>query len=393
MRPFLVSLCLCVFVFSPSPPEIRNPVGPDLGRMRVIIAGGGTGGHLFPGIAVAREIQRRHARSEILFVGAEQGIESRIVPKEGFPLKTLPIGGIKGVGLQRKIRNLAGMLDGLFRARGILRDFKPDVVIGVGGYASFPTLMAAIFGGYPRVIMEQNAIPGLANRALSRWVDFAAVSDPQTQSYFRGRAVVTGNPVRPEFKSIPPKDHRVPYPILIFGGSQGAQSVNRAVMEGFKYLMDWKDRLRFVHQTGERQLDEVKRAYAEAGFEADVRVFFNDFHQQYAAADLIVARSGATTVAEIKAAGRAAVLIPFPFATDDHQTKNARAMVDEGAAVLIPNADLTGERLAGTVRDLVGNPARLKEIESNARRIAILDAEQRIVNLVEAAIDKHVEAN
>src|SRR5205809_2024338 len=280
------------------------------------------------------------------------------------------------------------MVEGVFKAQGILRNFKPDVVIGVGGYASFPMLMAAILGGYPRVIMEQNAIPGLANRVLGRWVDFAAVSDPQTQSYFRGRAVVTGNPVRPEFKSIPPKDHRVPYTVLIFGGSQGAQSVNRAVMEGFKYLMDWKDRLRFVHQTGERQLDEVKRAYAEAGFEADVRVFFNDFHQQYAAADLIVARSGATTVAEIKAAGRTAVLIPFPFATDDHQTKNARVMADENAAVLIHNAELTGKRLADTVRELIGNPARLLEIETNARRMAILDAEERIVNLVELAVER-----
>ena len=360
--------------------------------MRVIIAGGGTGGHLFPGIAVAREIQRRDAQSDILFVGAKQGIESKIVPKEGFRLKTLPIGGIKGVGFARRVRNLVGMVEGVFKAQGILRNFKPDVVIGVGGYASFPMLMAAILGGYPRVIMEQNATPGLANRALGRWVHFAAVSDPQTQSYFGGRAVVTGNPVRPQFKSILPKEHHIPYTILIFGGSQGAQSVNRAVMEALQHLMDWKDRLRFVHQTGERQLDEVKRAYASAGFEADVRVFFDDFHQQYAAADLIVSRSGATTVAEIKAAGRTAVLIPFPFATDDHQTKNARVMADENAAVLIHNAELTGKRLADTIRELVGDPVRLKEIESNARRIAILDAEQRIVNLVEAAIDRHAEA-
>ncbi len=312
--------------------------------MRVIIAGGGTGGHLFPGIAVAREIQRRDAQSDILFVGAKQGIESKIVPKEGFRLKTLPIGGIKGVGFARRVRNLVGMVEGVFKAQGILRNFKPAVVIGVGGYASFPMLMAAILGGYPRVIMEQNAIPGLANRVLGRWVHFAAVSDPQTQSYFGGRAVVTGNPVRPEFKSILPKEHHVPYTILIFGGSQGAQSVNRAVMEALQHLMDWKDRLRFVHQTGERQLDGT------------------------------------------------AVLIPFPFATDDHQTKNARVMADENAAVLIHNAELTGKRLADTIRELVGNPARLKEIESNARRIAILDAEQRIVNLVEAVIDRHAEA-
>jgi UDP-N-acetylglucosamine--N-acetylmuramyl-(pentapeptide) pyrophosphoryl-undecaprenol N-acetylglucosamine transferase len=356
--------------------------------MKAIIAGGGTGGHLFPGIAVAREIQRRSAQSEVLFVGAEQGIEARIVPKEGFRLQTLRLGGIKGVGGLRQVRNLMRMMEGVFKARDILKQFRPDVVIGVGGYASFPMLSAAIMGGYPRVIMEQNAIPGLANRVLGKWVDFAAVSDPRTQSYFGSSAVVTGNPVRPEFKSIPPKQHTMPYTILIFGGSQGAQSINRAVMEALDSLSDWKGRLRFVHQTGERQLDEVKRAYADKGFEADVRVFFNDFYQQYAAADLIVARSGATTVAEIKAAGRAAVLVPFPFATDDHQTKNARAMVDEHAAILISNADLNGPRLAITLGELLNDPRRLEEIEQNARRIAIADAEQRIVNLVEAAIER-----
>ncbi|PYS42918.1 MAG: undecaprenyldiphospho-muramoylpentapeptide beta-N-acetylglucosaminyltransferase [Acidobacteria bacterium] len=356
--------------------------------MKVIIAGGGTGGHLFPGIAVAREIQRRDPGSTILFVGAEQGIEARIVPKEGYELRTLPIGGIKGVGVGRQVRNLMGMVSGGLKAQKILRQFNPDVVIGVGGYASFPMLSAAILGGYPRIVMEQNAIPGLANRVLGKWVDFAAVTDARTQSYFGQRSVVTGNPIRPEFKSIPPKVHVPPYTILIFGGSQGAQSINRAVIDALENLDNWKDRLRFVHQTGERQLEDVRRAYVTKGFQADVRVFFNNFHEQYAAADLIVSRSGATTVAEIKAAGRAAVLIPFPFATDDHQTKNARAMADENAAVLISNADLTGKRLAESVRELIGNPARLLEIETNARRMAILDAEERIVNLVELAVER-----
>jgi UDP-N-acetylglucosamine--N-acetylmuramyl-(pentapeptide) pyrophosphoryl-undecaprenol N-acetylglucosamine transferase len=274
------------------------------------------------------------------------------------------------------VRNLIAMGSAVFKARAILREFQPDVVIGVGGYASFPMLSAATLARCPRVIMEQNAIPGLANRVLGNWVDFAAVTDPRTQSYFGKRAVVTGNPIRPEFKSIAPKTHVPPYTILVFGGSQGAQSINRAVIEGLGSLADWKDKLRFVHQTGERQLEDVKGAYASKGFEADVRTFFNNFHEQYAAADLIVARSGATTVAEIKASGRAAILSPFPFATDDHQTKNAQAMVDENAAVLISNAELTG------------TPRRLQEMETNARRIAILDAEQRIVNLVETAIER-----
>jgi UDP-N-acetylglucosamine--N-acetylmuramyl-(pentapeptide) pyrophosphoryl-undecaprenol N-acetylglucosamine transferase len=354
--------------------------------MNVIIAGGGTGGHLFPGIAVAREIQRRKPGSKVLFVGAEQGIETRIVPKEGFELRTLPVGGIKGLGVARQLRNLIGMVSGVFKARQILGQFKPDVVIGVGGYASFPMLSAAILGGYPRVIMEQNAVPGLANRVLGKWVNFAAVTDPRTESFFGERAVVTGNPIRPEFKSIPAKHHLAPYTILVFGGSQGAQAINRAVIEALDSLADWKDRLRFVHQTGERQLDEVKRAYATKGFEADVRTFFNDFHEQYAAADLIVSRSGATTVAEIKAAGRAAILVPFPFAADDHQTKNARAMAEETAAILISNSDLNGQRLSGAIRDLLSDPKRLGEIETNARRLAIVDAEARIVDLVERAV-------
>jgi UDP-N-acetylglucosamine--N-acetylmuramyl-(pentapeptide) pyrophosphoryl-undecaprenol N-acetylglucosamine transferase len=358
--------------------------------MKVIIAGGGTGGHLFPGIAVAREIQRRHAGSTILFVGAEQGIETKIVPKEGFELRTLPVGGIKGVGVSRQVQNLIGMAAGVFRARAILREFKPDAVIGVGGYASFPMLSAATLAGYPRVIMEQNAIPGLANRVLGKWVDFAAVTDGRTQAYFGKRAVVTGNPVRPEFKSIALKAHVPPFTVLVFGGSQGAQSINRAIMDALESLADWKDRLRFVHQTGERQLDEVKSAYASRGFEAVVGSFFNGVHQHYAAADLIVARSGATTVAELKAAGRAAILVPFPFAADDHQTRNAQAMVAEKAALLIGNADLNGKRLAGAIRELLGNPERLQEIETNARRLAILDAEARIVNLVEAAVERHV---
>jgi UDP-N-acetylglucosamine--N-acetylmuramyl-(pentapeptide) pyrophosphoryl-undecaprenol N-acetylglucosamine transferase len=360
--------------------------GPDLGIMRAIIAGGGTGGHLFPGIAVAREIQRREKDAEILFVGTERGIESRLVPQEGFPLRCLPAGSMKGIGWGARAKNLAATVRGIVGARRILGEFRPAVVIGVGGYASFPMLSAAILKGYPRLIMEQNAVPGLANRMLGRWVDFAAVTDSRTRSYFGDRAVVTGNPVRPQFKSIPGKAHQPPFQVLVFGGSQGAKAINKALQESLPFLSEWRERLRFVHQTGETQVDEIRAAYAAAGFAADVRAFFNGFHEQYAAADLIICRAGATTVAEIKAAGRAAILIPFPFAADDHQTKNARAMAEENAAIVIDQAELSGKRLADTIRGLIGNPEQLKQIESNAHRIAILDAEQRIVNLVEECL-------
>ena len=354
--------------------------------MRAIIAGGGTGGHLFPGIAVAREIERRRPGSEILFVGAEQGIETRLVPQEGFKLRTLPSGGMKGVSWRKRIRNLAATLKGLLQARSILKEFHPSVVIGVGGYASVPMVGAAILSGTPRLIMEQNAIPGLANRMLGRWVDFAAVTDPRTAPFFGGRAIVTGNPVRPQFKTIAPRTHQPPYTILIFGGSQGARAINDGVRNCLPLLADWKDRLRFVHQTGEQQLEETRAAYAKAGFDADVRAFFSNFHEQYGAADLIISRAGATTVAEIKASGRGSVLVPFPFAADDHQTKNASAMVEENAAVMIANADLSGERLAGTIRSLLSDIGRLTEMETNARRLAVLDAESRIVDLAEQAI-------
>jgi UDP-N-acetylglucosamine--N-acetylmuramyl-(pentapeptide) pyrophosphoryl-undecaprenol N-acetylglucosamine transferase len=364
--------------------------GPDLGIMRAIIAGGGTGGHLFPGIAVAREIQRRDKNAEILFVGAEQGIEVRLVPREGFPLRCLPAGSIKGVGWAARARNLAATVKGILGARQILKEFRPAVVIGVGGYASFPMLAAAILNGYPRLIMEQNAVPGLANRMLGRWVDFAAVTDPRTHAAFGDRAVVTGNPIRPQFKSIAPRSHQPPFQVLVFGGSQGARAINKAVQESLPILADWKDRLRFVHQTGESQLNEIRDAYAAAGFSADVRAFFDAFHEQYAAADLIVSRSGATTVAEIKAAGRAAILVPFPFAADDHQTRNAQSMVEDGAAMMIPNSELTGERLAGTIRSLLSDIPRLEQLERNARKVAVLDAEQRIVDLAEKAVQSHV---
>jgi UDP-N-acetylglucosamine--N-acetylmuramyl-(pentapeptide) pyrophosphoryl-undecaprenol N-acetylglucosamine transferase len=356
--------------------------------MRAIIAGGGTGGHLNPGIAVAREIQRRHPDARILFVGAERGIETRLVPQEGFELRTLPLGGIKREAWTTQIKNLVATVSGVLTARRILREFNPDVVIGVGGYASFPMMAAAILGRRPCLVMEQNALPGLANRVVGKWVDFAAVTDARTKAFFGDRAVVTGNPIRPQFKSIPEKRHQPPYTLLVFGGSQGAQAINNAVRASLPLLKQWNLPLRFVHQTGEKQVNDLKQAYAAAGFEADVRPYFNDFHQQYAAADLILSRAGASTIEEVKAAGRAAIFVPLPTAADDHQTKNALAMVEKDAAIMIRNSELTGEKLAETIRALFSDISRIASMESNARRIAILDAEQRIVDLVERAMQK-----
>ena len=353
--------------------------------MKAIIAGGGTGGHLMPGIAVARELLRREPSTRILFVGANQGIESSIVPSEGFELVTFPMGGLKRVGWVRALWGFVAMVAALIRSLGLLARFQPDVVVGLGGYASFPAVGAAIVRGVPRVIMEQNILPGLANRILGRRATFVAVPDVQAANHFPGRGVVTGNPVRQAFKAIGPKAHQPPFTVLITGGSQGAESINTAVIEALPLLSAWKDKLQFVHQSGRRQEADVRASYNEAGFEADVSNFFSSFESCYQDADIIVSRAGNTSVSEIQVAGRASVLIPLPHAADDHQRRNARAMVDRGAAVMIDPVDLTGERLAKVIISLLGNPERLTQIEAKAKEMAVLDAEERIADLIERA--------
>jgi UDP-N-acetylglucosamine--N-acetylmuramyl-(pentapeptide) pyrophosphoryl-undecaprenol N-acetylglucosamine transferase len=236
--------------------------------------------------------------------------------------------------------------------------------------------------------MEQNVYPGLANRVLGRRATFVAVPDAAAAAHFPGRAVVTGNPVRPEFKAIPARCPRLPLAILVTGGSQGAESVNRAVLDALSRLEGWQDRLRFVHQTGKRQVDETRSAYAAAGFRAEVESFFTDFDARYAAADLIVCRAGATTIAEVRASGRAAIFIPLASAADDHQRRNARAMVEAGAAVMIDPVELSGGRLAAEIVGLLEAPERMAAMESNARRMAVLDAESRIADLIEKAAGK-----
>ncbi len=339
-----------------------------------------------PGIAVAWEILRRDPESGILFVGADQGIERTVVPREGFALETLPIGGLKRVGWRRAFANGFAMVSALVRSIGTLSRFDPEVVVGLGGYASFPMVGAAILRRKPVVIMEQNVLPGLANRVLGRRADFVAVPDSRAARHFPGRAVVTGNPVRAGFKSIAPKEHRPPFTILVTGGSQGAEAINRAMIGAIEFLGGWKDRLQFVHHSGQRQEREIQQAYDGAGFSARVRGFFEDFAAEYAGADLIVARAGNTTVAELCAAGRAAILIPLPHSADDHQRQNARAMVEKGSAMMIDPDDLDAEVLARQIRTVLEAPERLSSMEENARRTAVLDAEVRIVDLIERAI-------
>jgi UDP-N-acetylglucosamine--N-acetylmuramyl-(pentapeptide) pyrophosphoryl-undecaprenol N-acetylglucosamine transferase len=335
-----------------------------------------------PGIAVARELRRRDPGTRILFVGAERGIEKRIVPGEGFDLVTLRVGGLNRTGWVRRVVNLAGLAVALVEAWRLVGRFRPDVVVGLGGYASFPVMAAATVRGVPRLVMEQNVFPGLANRVAGRFATRVAVSDPAGASHFGRRAVVTGNPVRPEFKAIPAWVGTDRIRVLVTGGSQGAEAINRAVTEALAHLRHLSSRLSFVHQTGQRQIEEVRAAYRKAGIDAEVDSFFSDFASRYAGADLVVCRAGATTVAEIRASGRAAVFVPLETAADDHQRKNARAMVDANAGVMIDPRDLSGERLAREIAGLVGDPDRIGELGRNARRMAVLDAEAQIVDLL-----------
>jgi UDP-N-acetylglucosamine--N-acetylmuramyl-(pentapeptide) pyrophosphoryl-undecaprenol N-acetylglucosamine transferase len=352
--------------------------------MKVMMAGGGTGGHVFPALAVAEELRRRNASTEVMFVGTNNGIEVKVVPAAGYPLRTLPVAGFQGVTAAARLRSLALMPSALWRSRALLREFEPNAVFGVGGYASGPAMFTAALGGRPTVLFEANAEPGLANRLLVPWVTRAAVTYESTLARFGAKGVRTGSPVRPEFFRVPAKKHEGPFTLLIFGGSRGALALNRAVVDALDKLLAGGVPLRFVHQTGERDQESVRIAYARRGVNADVRAFITDMPAQFAGADLILCRSGAGTVAEVAAAGRAAILVPFPHATDQHQLRNAEVLERAGAARLVEQPALTPERLAAEVLELLRDPAHLTAMEEAVRRLAVPDAAARIADLIES---------
>jgi UDP-N-acetylglucosamine--N-acetylmuramyl-(pentapeptide) pyrophosphoryl-undecaprenol N-acetylglucosamine transferase len=350
--------------------------------MRVIIAAGGTGGHIFPGVAIAREFKRRDSATAILFVGTARGLESKIVPREGFDLELIRVGALKGVSIFERTRSLGVLPTSLVAALRILRRFKPDVVIGVGGYSSGPTLLMAALSRIPTMVVEPNAMPGFTNRALARFVDAAALSFADAQKYFGVRGVVTGNPVRTDFARLAKKQRTAELHVLIFGGSQGARAINNAVVAALPLLASIRDRLSLTHQTGEGDYETVRQGYNAAGFEdSDVRPFVHDMAEQYERADLLICRAGATTVAEVAAAGKAAIFIPFPFATDDHQRKNAEAFVRVGAGRMILQKDLTPSRLVLELNQLIENPAEIDRMEEASRGLGRADSTERAVDL------------
>ena len=347
--------------------------------MRVVIAGGGTGGHLFPGLAVAREFKRRDAMTEVLFVGSELGIESRIVPHEGFALETLPIKGIKGRGMRGLIQALFGIPVSLFRSLRVIRRFRPECIIGVGGYASGPFLLAGKIRGIRCAIMEQNLRPGLTNRILSRLVDRIFATYEGSLAYFpQFKVITTGNPVR--WRTLPQVQQQETFTLLVFGGSAGVHRINLCVVEALERLKDLGPRLRVVHQTGEADLSSIKPAYDSLPFKAEIFAFIQRMDHAYAEADLVVCRAGATTIAELTAFGKPAILVPYPYAAYDHQRWNAQALQEWGAAEMILDRDLSGEKLAATIRALYLDRERLKSMGEAARKLGRPEAAERIVD-------------
>lgn len=357
--------------------------------MRVIIAAGGTGGHIYPGIAVAKEIMRRDVSSEVRFVGTARGLETRLVPQAGFELSLIESIGLKNVGFVARVRGILVLPRSFFAARRLMREFRPNIVIGAGGYVSGPVLLTAALMRIPTLVMESNALPGFTNRRLARFVDKAAVTFEAALPYFPGKGVVTGNPVRREFFDIPPKPRDATrFSLLIFGGSQGARAINEAMVAALPHLEAERGVLNITHQTGEADFEKVSAGYTDAGWgeQADVRRYIDNMVELFAQSDLIICRAGATTSAELVAAGKAAMMIPFPQAADDHQRKNAEALQSAGAARMILQQELTGERLAREIAALVQAPDELTQMEQQSRKLSRGDAAAEIVNLIEKLV-------
>ncbi len=350
----------------------------------MLIAGGGTGGHLYPGVAVARELLSRVPDARVTFVGTAAGIEAKVIPREGLTLECIRSAGLKGKSIVALVKGLSLLPLSAWDAWRVISRRRPGIVIGVGGYSSGPVVALAALRGVPTLLMEQNATPGLTNRLLGRLVRAAAVTYDESLAVFGAKAFVAGNPVRPEFfaagaatggSSGPPR-------VLVFGGSQGAHAINVAMVEAASALASASPRIHVTHQTGERDLAMVRDGYASAGLEARVEPFLYEMDREMREADLIVCRAGATTLAELTAAARPSILVPLPTATDDHQRRNAAALVKHGAARVVEQAELTGARLAREILGLAADPAARGQMSAAAGRMARPDAARVIVDRV-----------
>src|SRR5215470_3923291 len=359
--------------------------------LKLLIAGGGTGGHVFPAIAIATEWLARGKEREVVLVGTQRGIEMKLVPQAGLPLETLRVAGLKGKGGTTLLRNLTMLGPAMLDARRVVRKHKPVAAFGVGGYAAGPMLLATWLGGVPNIIFEPNAEPGLTNKLVARISKRIATGYEISARTWGKKAVVTGCPVRPEFFSAALRKPEKPIRLLVTGGSQGALPINRVFVDAMDRLAVRKDELNIVHQTGERDYDAVRTAYARREILSEVVPFLTNMPERFAWADIIVCRAGAITAAEVAAAGRAAVFIPFGRATDSHQLRNAQEMARAGAGRLITESELTAERLSGEIFALLDQPQQIEKLSSNAHALARPLATRDIVNLIEEAAN--VQAN
>lgn len=363
--------------------------------MKIIIAGGGTGGHLYPGIAVAEEFIDRFSnkdkvrKEDITFVGTKRGIESKVIPKEGFNIRYLRAEGIIGKSIFKKFRALSVFLFSIFDALKILREIKPDIVIGVGGYASVATVLVARLEGIPTMILEQNSVPGFANRMLAKFVHIIAISYQESMLFFpKNKTYLTGNPIRKQiirgdeeraYRLFPLDKEK--FKIFIFGGSSGASSINNYVIEALNYLTDLRPNIQFLHQTGQKDYEKIKGIYNKLGFRGFVFPFIYDMADAYKISDIVICRAGASTLSEITALGKPAILIPYPYSAYNHQERNAQKLQEIGAARMIPERELSGEVLAEAIRDLYMD----EDLRNKMRRIAAafgkIDAASKVVDL------------
>ena len=351
--------------------------------MKLLIAGGGTGGHVFPAIAIAREWLSRGKERDVVLVGTQRGIEMKLVPAAGLPLETLRVAGLKGKGGATLVKNLAMLGPGLVDAIHVLGKHKPVAAFGVGGYAAGPMMLATWMRGVPNVIFEPNAEPGFTNRVLAKISTRIATGYDVSAHAWSEKAVVTGCPVRSEFFSIAQRTPQKPFRLLVTGGSQGALVINRAFVDAMDRLATRKNELAIVHQTGERDYNAVRTAYARREYLAEVVPFLTNMAERFAWADVIVCRAGAITAAEVAAAGRATIFIPFGHATDGHQLRNAQEMVRAGAGRVIPEPELTPERLSSEIFSLLDQPREIESLSCAARRLARPNAARDIVNIIE----------
>ena len=355
-----------------------------------MIAGGGTGGHVIPALAIADALKAAYG-AEICFIGTARGMETRLVPQARYPLELIDVGQLNRVSLTTQLKTLVALPRGILYCIRLLRRWKPDVVVGVGGYASGPAMLAALLGRRPTLAFEPNAVPGMANRLIGRWVGAAAVNFAPTVKYFR-HAEVTGIPVRAEFFSLPPRSLTSPPHLLVMGGSQGARALNQRMPEIARALLNAIPGLTILHQAGARHAETTEAAYTASGAPADcwkVQAFLTDMPRQFAEADLILARSGASTVAELTASGKPSLLVPFPQAADDHQRRNAEVLAEGGAAKLLLEKDMSAERLMRELTALLSDRQGLSTMSIKAHEFAHPRAAARIAEMVAGLSTAH----